>query len=59
MIVTGVPGIPDVELRLVIDGGGMTVKVTPLLCKPAAVTTSGPVVAPFGTKVTMLVGVAD
>ena len=33
------------------DGGGVTVKVTPALdCPPAVLTTTGPVVAPSGTR---------
>jgi hypothetical protein len=57
VIVTGAPTSPDVGLTLVIAGGGITVKFTPLLTTPPTVTTTGPVVAPFGTNVTMLVEV--
>ena len=55
MIVTGVPAGPEVGLRLVIVGTGRTVNATALLCTPATVTTTLPVVAPLGTKATMLV----
>ena len=54
--VTAIPAIPDVGLKLVMFGGGITVKVTPLLEDPLfVVTTTGPVVAPLGTNATMLV----
>lgn len=54
--VTAVPVIPDVGLKLVMFGGGITVKVTPLLEDPLfVVATTGPVVAPLGTNATMLV----
>jgi hypothetical protein len=56
VIVTGVPAGPDVTLRLVMLGAGIvTVNVTPLLAVPPTVTTTLPVVAPFGTGTTMLV----
>jgi len=35
--------------------GIVTVKLTPLLAEPPTVTTTGPVVAPMGTGVTILV----
>ena len=54
-IVTDVPTAPDVGLTLVILGGVVTAKVTPLLGAPFTVTTTGPVVAPAGTGATMLV----
>ncbi len=54
-IVTDVPTAPDVGLTLVILGGVVTAKVTPLLGVPFTVTTTGPVVAPAGTGATMLV----
>jgi len=54
-IVTEVPAAPDVGERLAIYG--VTVKFTPLLVRPAAVTTTGPVVAPEGTVTEMLVAV--
>jgi len=55
-IVTDVPRTPDVGLRLVMLGGGtVTVKLTPLLATPPTVTTTFPVVAPLGTGATMLV----
>jgi hypothetical protein len=46
-----VPGAPNVGDKLVIEGAG-TVKITPLLCvPPIGVTTTTPVVAPYGTAV--------
>lgn len=61
-----VPAVADVGVKLVIVGGGITVKLTPLLATPPTVTTTFPVVAPVGTDTTMLValqqvphGVAD
>ena len=55
-MVTAVPTIPDVGLRLVIVGAGsVTVKGEPLLATPPTVTTTFPVVAPVGTVVAMLV----
>ena len=61
-MVTEVPTVPEVGDRLLMVGA--TVKFTPLLSTPEACTTTGPVVAPFGTGTTMLlapqlVGVAD
>lgn len=53
MIVTEVPTGPDVGVKLVILGVGITVKLTPLLATPATVTTTFPVVAPKGTGTTM------
>src|SRR5689334_5225710 len=55
VIVTDVPTGPDVGFRLVIDGGIVTVNVTPLLAVPPTVTTTFPVVAPAGTGTTILV----
>src|SRR5256886_3154114 len=56
VIVTDVPRTPDVGLRLVMLGGGtVTVKLTPLVATPPTVTTTFPVVAPLGTGATMLV----
>src|SRR5713226_3516958 len=52
VIVTESPTAPEVADRLLIFGA--TVKVTPLLADPPAVTTTGPVVAPAGTGATML-----
>ena len=52
-IVTEVPTAPDVGERLFILG--VTVKVTLLLACPLTVTTTDPVVAPFGTGTAMLV----
>jgi hypothetical protein len=57
VIVTDAPTGPDVGLRLPIFGVGRTVKLTPLLATPPAVTTTLPVVAFAGTGVTMLVAV--
>jgi hypothetical protein len=57
-IVTVAPTNPDVGFRLVIPGAGtVTVKFTPLLATPPTVTTTFPVVAPVGTRATMLVAV--
>jgi hypothetical protein len=64
VIVTEVPTNPEVGFKLVILGGGsVTVKFTPLLATPPTVTTTFPVVAPAGTGTTIpvalqLVGVA-
>jgi hypothetical protein len=55
LMFNGAPGLPDVALRLLIDGAGVTVKVTPLLAWPLTVTTTFPVVAPGGTTAVMLV----
>jgi hypothetical protein len=56
VIVTEAPNAPVVGFRLVIVGGGIvTVKLTPLLATPPTVTTTFPVVAPVGTVATMLV----
>lgn len=63
-MVTEVPTGPDVGDTLLMLGAGIvTVKETPLLAWPLTVTTTLPVVAPFGTGTTMdvalqLVGVA-
>jgi len=54
-IVTDAPTGPDVGDRLVMLGVESTVKVTPLLLTPAALTTMFPVVAPAGTGATILV----
>ena len=54
-IVTTVPTVPDEGVRLVKVGAGtVTVKLIPLLATPPTVTTTVPVVAPFGTGTTML-----
>lgn len=56
MTVTSVPIPPEDGFRLVMVGAaGLTVKFTPLLEKPATVTTTLPVVAAAGTGTTMLV----
>ena len=55
-MMTEAPTSPDVGLRLVMLGGGtVTVKVTPLLAVPPTVTTTLPVIAPVGTGTAMLV----
>jgi hypothetical protein len=54
-IVTAVPTAPDAGDRLVIDGVGSTVKLTPLLSAALTRTTTFPVVAPDGTVATTLV----
>ena len=53
VIVTEVPTAPEVGDRLVIEGGGITVKETPLLGTPLTVTTTFPLLAPVGTGATM------
>ena len=55
LIVTEVPALPEAGEILVIVGADVTVKLTELLARPPTVTTAGPVVAPVGTVVTMLV----
>jgi hypothetical protein len=55
VIVTEVVTGPEVGLRLVMLGGTITVKRTPLLARPPTVTTTLPVVAPLGTGTTILV----
>lgn len=49
--------LPDVELgdTLAMLGAGKTLKATPLLAIPLALTTTLPVVAPLGTDVIILV----
>jgi hypothetical protein len=55
-IVTVAPSTPDVGFRLVMLGAGViTVKLTPALAAPPAVTTTIPVVAPVGTVTPILV----
>jgi hypothetical protein len=54
VIVTELPTGPLVGDRLVTFGGTVTVKLTALLARPPAVTTTLPVVAPAGTGTTML-----
>lgn len=55
-IKTKAPTAPDDGLRLVIlGGGGITVKFTPLLPTPVTETTTFPVVAPVGTVTWILV----
>ena len=57
LIDTEVPTAPDAGLRVIMTGTFVTVKVTPLLANPPAVTTTFPVEAPAGTETEMLVGV--
>ena len=52
-----VPAGPLVGLKLVMVGGGVTVKATPLLATPPTMTTTFPVVAPAGTHAEMAVSV--
>src|SRR5947209_18848556 len=57
VIVTAVPTGPEVGERLVmLGGGGVTVKIAPLLETPPTDTTTLPlpIVAPVGTDITML-----
>jgi hypothetical protein len=54
VIVTDVPTGPDVGASVLMLGGVVTVKLTPLLATPFTVTTTLPVVAPVGTLTTML-----
>jgi len=49
VIVTEVPTVPDVGDRVLMVGGAVTVKETPLLTEPLTVTTTFPLVAPLGT----------
>lgn len=49
LIVTDAPSLPEDGERLVMFGGGVTVKLTPLLATLPAVITTFPVVAPVGT----------
>jgi hypothetical protein len=55
VIVTDAPTGPEIGLRALIAGVGITVKLAPLLATPLAVTTTLPVVAPLGTVTVMLV----
>jgi hypothetical protein len=54
-IVTDAPTWAPLGVMLVMLGVGRTVNPTPLLATPPTVTTTLPVVAPFGTKTAMLV----
>jgi len=54
-MVTDAPTAPDVGDKLEILGVARTVKLTPFVFTPLALTTTFPVVAPVGTFVTMLV----
>jgi hypothetical protein len=58
-MVTGVPAAPEVWLRLLMTGGTTTVKGTPLLVRPFAITTTLPEVAPVGTLTVMLVALQE
>ena len=53
-MVTGAPTGAEAGFRLVMLGAGTTVKGTPLLEKPASITTTFPVVAPLGTETVMV-----
>jgi len=53
-MVTEAPTAPEVGDKLLMLGAGVTVKFTPLLATPPAVTTTFPVVAPVGTTAVML-----
>src|SRR6266436_392032 len=53
VMVTEVPTCPDVGFRLVMLGGIVTVKLTPLLATPPTVMTTLPVVALVGTGTAM------
>src|SRR5579864_5673712 len=56
VMVTVVPATPDAGFKpLMLAGGSVTVKLTPLLGTPPTVTTTLPVVAPAGTLTPMLV----
>src|SRR5579872_84810 len=52
-ITTAVPGSPEAGFKLLMVGRS-TVKLTPLVCTPPAVTTTGPVVLVTGTTAVML-----
>jgi hypothetical protein len=56
VIVTGVPGVPELGDRLTMDGAWETVNGMALLASPPTVTTTFPVVALLGTGATILVG---
>ncbi|MGB2635933.1 MAG: hypothetical protein WAM58_18535 [Candidatus Acidiferrum sp.] len=53
VIVTDVPTVPELGLKLAILGGTTTVNATSLLAIPPTVTTTFPVVAPLGSGTTM------
>lgn len=55
VMVTEEPTGPEVGLKAVMLGGGVTVKATPLLATPFTVTTTFPDVAPLGTTTEALV----
>lgn len=55
VIVTGVPTGPEVGDKLLMVGGPVTVKLTPLLAAPPTVTTTFPVLALAGTAATICV----
>src|SRR5437899_2488000 len=54
-MVTDVPIVPELGVNVLMLGGGTIVKFTPLLARPATVTTTLPVVAPKGAGTAMLV----
>jgi hypothetical protein len=53
VLIVALWGVPAVAVMLA--GGPVTVKATPLLATPPTVTTTLPVVAPLGTGITMVV----
>ena len=53
MLTVALCGVPAVGV--ILAGGPVTVKFTPLLASPPTVTTTFPVVAPVGTVTTMVV----
>lgn len=56
LIVTEIPTGPKLGLKAVmLGGGGVTIKLMPLLATPLTVTTTFPLVAPAGTGTEMLV----
>jgi hypothetical protein len=55
LIVTEVPTVPTVGLRLVMPGPVPTTKIGALLARPPTVTITGPVVAPVGAGTAILV----
>lgn len=59
LIVIEAPTGPEAGFRLVMFGGGASVKSTPLLAMPPTVTTTFPDVAPAGTGAMISVGLQD
>jgi len=54
VIVTEAPTTPEVADSVLIAGAGTTVKLGPLLATPLAFTTTFPVVAPGGTRTSIV-----